>query len=122
MSAQRPPNLAVTQLLRANLSRKSAIGFVKDVLAAHFDFILEVFANEEQEEAGWGDDDFCFGVERSGVEVVYDVCNRLDRAIPEKLSQLDVLACNTDTSALGETNILKFPPTKNWRPMVAVGS
>lgn len=57
-------------------------------------------------------------VERSGVEVVYYICNRLDCAIPKKLSQLKVLAFNT--SALRETNILKFPPTKNWRPMIAI--
>lgn len=57
-------------------------------------------------------------VERSGVEVVYYICNRLDCAIPEKLSQSKVLAFST--SALRETNILKFPPTKNWRPMFAI--
>lgn len=28
-------------------------------------------------------------VERSGVEVVYYICNRLDGAIPEKLGQLE---------------------------------
>lgn len=119
MSAQRPPNLTIAQLLRTDFSREGSIAFVKHVLAADFDFILEVFANEEQEEAGWGDDDFCFGVERSGVEVVHYICNRLDRAIPEQICQLDRLACNDP--ALGETNILKLPPTKNWRPMVAVG-
>ena len=116
VSAQGPPNLTITQLLRANLSRKSPVGFVKNVLAADFDFVLEVFADEEQEEAGWGNNYFSVGVERSVVEVMHYICNGLDCAIPGKLSQLNVLV------ALGETNILKFPPTKNWRPMVAVGN
>ena len=109
MSAQSPPNLAVAQLLRANLSGESAIGFVKDVLAADFNLIFEVFADEEQEEAGWSDNDFCLGIEGGGVEMVHYICNRLDGAVPEQLSQLDLRGF----SFLGETNILKFPPTKN---------
>lgn len=47
MPAQRPANLTIAQLLRADLSRKGPIGFVKNVLAAHFDLILEMFADEE---------------------------------------------------------------------------
>ena len=110
MSAQRPSNLAVAQLLRANLSSESAIGFVKHVLAADFDLVFEVFADEEQEEAGWSDDDFCLGIEGSGVEMVHYICDGLDGAVPEQFSQLDL----RDSSLLGEeTNILKFPPTKN---------
>ena len=31
-----------------------------------------------------GDDDFCFGIERSIVEMVHYVCNRLDRAVPKQ--------------------------------------
>lgn len=84
VSAQRPPNLAVAQLLRADLPRKGPVGLVEDVLAAHFDFVLEVFADEEEEEARRGDDDFGFGVEWGGVDVVHYVCDRLDRAIPER--------------------------------------
>lgn len=59
MSAQRPPNLTIFQLLRADLACESSIGLVEYVLAADFDFRLEVFAYEEEEETGWGDDDFC---------------------------------------------------------------
>lgn len=51
---------------------------------------------------------------------MHDVCDRLDRAIPEQFGQLNGLAC--DNSALGKTDILKFPPTKNWRPMIVAGS
>ena len=116
MSAQRPPNLAVAQLLRANLSGESAIGFVKHVLATDLDLVFEVFADEEQEEAGWSDDDFCLGIEGGGVEMVHYICDRLDGAVPGQFSQLEL----RDSSFLGETDILKFPPTKNWRPMIAV--
>ena len=87
MSAQRPPNLAVAQLLCADFSGKSSIRLVENVLAADFDFILEVFADEEEEEAGWGDDNFCFRVERSGIEVVHYICDGLNCAIPEQVSQ-----------------------------------
>ena len=111
MSAQRPPNLTITQLLHTNLSRKGPIGLVKHILTAHFDFGLEVFANEEQEQTGRGDDDFGLGVKRSGVEMMHYICDGLDRAIPGQLSQLDDPARNL--SAPGDTNILKFPPTKN---------
>ena len=47
MPAQRPPNVTIFQLLRANLSGKGSIGLVKNILAANFDFFLEVFADEE---------------------------------------------------------------------------
>ena len=47
MPAQRPPNLTVFQLLCANLSCKRSIGLVKHILAADFDFLLEVFPDEE---------------------------------------------------------------------------
>lgn len=56
--AQRPPNFTITQLLRADLARESSIGLVEHVLATDFDFRLEMLANEEEEETGWGDDDF----------------------------------------------------------------
>lgn len=47
MPTQRPPNLTVFQLLRTDLSGKGSIGFVKYILAADFDFLVEVFADEE---------------------------------------------------------------------------
>lgn len=83
MSAQRPSNLTIAQLLRTDFPREGSVALVKHILAADFDFILEVFADEEEEEARRGDDDFCFGVQRGGVEVVHYICNGLDRAIPE---------------------------------------
>ena len=48
--------------------------------------------------------------------MVHYICDRLDGAVPKQFSQLD----SRDSGFLGETNILKFPPTKNWRPMIAV--
>ena len=43
----------------------------------------------------------------------------IDLIVPFLLSQSTVLNCKI--SVYGETNILKFPPTKNWRPMIASG-
>ena len=75
MPAQRPPNLAVLQLLRANFSGKGPIGFVKYILTADFNFFLEMFPHEQEEEARRGNDDFCFGIERSRIEIVHYVCD-----------------------------------------------
>ena len=75
MPAQRPPNLAVLQLLRADLSRKGSIGLVEDILTANFNFFLEMFPYEQEEEARRGNDDFCFGIERSRIEIVHYVCD-----------------------------------------------
>lgn len=61
MSRQRPPDVAVCELLRANLARESAIGLVEDVLRADFDLGFQVFADDEQVQAWWGDDDLCHG-------------------------------------------------------------
>jgi len=51
-------------LLGGDFAREGTIGLVEDVLAADFDGGVEVFADEAEEEAGWGDDDFCFLEER----------------------------------------------------------
>ena len=47
MPAQRPANLTVFQLLRADLSGKGSIRLVKNILAGDLDFLLEVFADKE---------------------------------------------------------------------------
>ena len=41
-----------------------------------------MFADEEEEEFGWGDDDFGCGVQRGGVEVFDDGCYGGDGAVP----------------------------------------
>ena len=46
MPAQRPLNLTVLQLFRADLSRKGPIGFVEHILTTDFDFFLEMFPYE----------------------------------------------------------------------------
>ena len=53
MSTHRPSNLTISQLLRTDLARKSSIRFIKHILRADFDFGLQVFANEEEEEGWW---------------------------------------------------------------------
>ena len=75
MPAQRPPNLTVPQLLCTDLSRKGPIGLVEDILTADFNFFLEMFPYEQEEEARRGNDDFCFGIERSRIEIVHYVCD-----------------------------------------------
>lgn len=50
--------------------------------------------------------------------MVYYVCNGFDCAVPEQSKSIG--RSDFSTLALGETNILKLPPTKNWRPMIAI--
>ena len=59
MSHQRPPNLAIRQLLRRYLAGERSVRLVEHILAADFDFGFEMFADEKEEEAGRCDDDFC---------------------------------------------------------------
>lgn len=72
------------QLLRTDFTCESSIGLVEDVLAADLDLGLQMFTYEEEEEAGWGDDDFCLGIEGSFVQALNYVGDRFDRAIPLK--------------------------------------
>lgn len=50
--------------------------------------------------------------------MVYYVGNGLNCAIPEQSKSIG--RSDFSTLALGETNILKLPPTKNWRPIIAI--
>ena len=122
MPAQRPPNVAVRQLLCADFSCEGTIGLIEHVLAAYFDFRLQVLADEEEEEPGGGDHYFCFWVEGSFVEVVDDVCDRFDSAVPNILdNEVSLVAIAIFWSSERRLNILKFPPTKNLRgAMIAV--
>ena len=79
-----------------------------------------MFADEQQEEARRSDDDFGFGVQRGGVEMMHYVRDGLDCAVPAEVGQLSVLLDNGAAVGRGEANILKLPPTKNCRAMVAV--
>lgn len=58
VSTKRPRNLAVTELLCADFASESAIGLVEDVLRAYFNFGLQVFADEEEKEAGGSNNHF----------------------------------------------------------------
>jgi hypothetical protein len=88
-----------------------------------------VLAREEEVESGRGDDDFGFGVERGAVEVVDYVADGFDGAVPAVMSQsvpiLGVMYVYHGRRELRMrgyfrwTHILKLPPTKNWRVMIA---
>jgi len=58
MPTKRPPNFTVTQLLCTDLAREGTIRLIKYILAADFDFGIQVLADEQEEEAGGCDDDF----------------------------------------------------------------
>jgi len=52
-----PCNARFLQLIHANLSCKSAIWFIEDVLGGNFDAFTEMFAGEEKVEGRWRNDD-----------------------------------------------------------------
>ena len=83
MPRQGPPNLGISQLFGTDLASESAIGFVENVLRADLDFGLQVFSDEEKEKPRWGDNDFGSWIQRRLVEIMDDVCDALDGAIPE---------------------------------------
>ena len=63
MPRQRPANLAISELLGADLTRKSPIGLVKDILRADLDLRIEMLTHEKEEEAGRCNDDFGTGIQ-----------------------------------------------------------
>ena len=74
-----------------------------------------MFACEEEVEGWWGDDDFGIGVAGGGVEVGDYGFDGVDCAVP------GMCQCFDGGQTVVEVYILKLPPTKNWRPMIAVG-
>lgn len=82
MPRQGPSNLGISQLFGTDLASKSAIGFVENILRADLDFGLQVFSDEEKEKPWWGYNDFGSWIQRRLVEVMDDVCDALDGAIP----------------------------------------
>jgi hypothetical protein len=44
-------------LIHANLSRKSTVWFIEDVLGGNFDAFTEMFAGKEKVEGRWRNDD-----------------------------------------------------------------
>jgi hypothetical protein len=105
-----PADVAVLELRDGDFTGEGAVGLVEDVLGGDFEALAEVLAGEEEVEGGWGDDDFGVGVELGVVEVLDDVGDAGDGAVPERRSEL-VERC--DGRVAGRTNILKLPPTKN---------
>ena len=59
VTKQCPLNLTVSELCYTNLAGICAIGLVKDILCADFDFFAEMLACQEKVEEGRGDDDLC---------------------------------------------------------------
>lgn len=141
MPTKRPSNLTISQLLRRDLARKGPIGFIKHVLRGDLDLSFEMLAHEEEIEVRGGDDDLCCGRlgfntpwgeglgggKRRGVpvlgsrEALLRLCTMsvIDLMVPFLLWMS--AGCLPPPGLDGlDTYILKFPPTKNWRPMIAV--
>jgi hypothetical protein len=69
-------------LLSRDLAGKGSVGLVEDVLRCDLEALAKVLACEEEVE-GWGcDDDLCVGVELGLIQVLNDVGDALNRAVP----------------------------------------
>jgi hypothetical protein len=97
-----------------SLSCATLISPVKAPLG--FDAAAQVLAGEEEVEGGRGNNDFGVGVAGGFVEVVDDLFYGVDRAVPRAYE----LEGRVEWSSREGKYILKLPPTKNWRPMIAV--
>lgn len=115
MAQDGPGNATILQLIGRDFASESAIGLVKDVLSGDFDALAEVFASEEEVEGWWCDDDLCktgsvrhhfinafrrkrhtsVRVELSIVDVVDNILNGLDIAIPLALLVHDMSCSGT---------------------------
>ena len=72
---------------------------------------------EEERRGGTG-----FGIKRGGVEVVDYVCDGFDGAVPARSGVCQLGSIGRAYGAVEEwdTDILKLPPTKNWRAIFAI--
>lgn len=126
MAENGPVDLGVLELINANLTSEGTVGLVEDVLGGNAELLVGEIAGVREVEGGRGDDDLGGVVELSGIEVVDDGLDALSRAVPMWLSascpaggmegHRGASRGNWVTSAY----ILKFPPTKNLRGMMAV--
>ena len=62
MSQERPGNTQIFELADGDLTGERAVGFVEDVLRCDFHTVVEMFAGEEEVQAGGSDHDFGVGV------------------------------------------------------------
>jgi hypothetical protein len=79
---QSPGNVGVLELRGGDLAGESAVGLVEDVLGGDLDALAGVLAGEEEVEGGRGDDDLGVGIDLGVVELVDDVGDRLNGAVP----------------------------------------
>lgn len=77
-----PGDVGVLELLDGDLAGEGAVGLVEDVLRGDLDALAGVLAGEEEVEGGRGDDDLGVGVDLGVVELVDDVLDRLNGAVP----------------------------------------
>lgn len=128
MSEDNPLDVAILELRDADLAREGAVRLVEDVLRRDFDALAQVLAREEEVERGRRDDDFGVGVAFGVVEVADEVFDGGDGAIPARFLVLVVVLgvvlaigpVGEEGAGDGERYILKLPPTKNLRAMIAV--
>ena len=59
MTENGPCDAAVLELLSGDLTGKSTVGLVVDVLGGDFDTLAEVLTGEEEVESGRSNDDLC---------------------------------------------------------------
>jgi len=77
-----PGDVGVLELGDGDLAGEGAVGLVEDVLGGDLDALAGVLAGEEEVEGGRGDDDLGVGVDLGIVELVDNVGDRLNGAVP----------------------------------------
>jgi hypothetical protein len=91
VAEQRPGNVGVLELGDGDLAGESAVGLVEDVLRGNLDALAGMLAGEEEVEGGRGDDDLGVGVDLGVIELVDDILDRLDGAVPVERVLKEVL-------------------------------
>lgn len=79
---QGPGDVGVLELGSGDLAGEGTVGLVEDVLGGDLNALTSVLAGEEEVEGGRGDDDLGVGVDLGVVELVDDVLDRLNGAVP----------------------------------------
>lgn len=100
MTKNRPSDTAIPELVHANLAGESAIGLVEDILSGDFNSSSQMLAGKKQIEGRGSNDDLYIqsafqsgiladglhltgiGIEFGLVDIVHNVPNGLDSAVP----------------------------------------
>ena len=77
-----PGDVGVLELGDGDLTGEGTVGLVEDVLGGNLNTLAGVLAGEEEVEGGRGDDDLGVGVDLGVVELVDNVGDRLNGAVP----------------------------------------